>query len=116
MNKFNEHENDNETMELVFLVGRETFFNIYDCEWWNDHASREQEEFLNLAMQIYYDVCQSVQKSILFFMCYCRFELGLDKNVAKIILVDVWNSRQEIGKYGWYKKSNRDTKTKRLKR
>jgi hypothetical protein len=107
-------ENDElEDVSLIFELGKTWYWYVYSSWCEREQLSAETKALFYRAMEAYCGWCAQAQIAALYSMWMGR-QLGFPKDVARIIAVLVWESRDQPGTAGWHKPNIQNKKKPKL--
>jgi hypothetical protein len=107
---------------IIYALGKTMYLDVYLSACWEADEDSELDPaaraYSYQTMELYCEWNQKARESVLYFMLI-RHDLHLPRDVAKIIAKEVWSSRSDPDRFGWYKvrktPNGGNSQTKRLK-
>ena len=86
-------------IELTLMIKKKNYPVLFDAGQHLDFRNfYGYDDMINDVICFYRDTLRNARKSVLYFLCFCRFEAFLNRDVSKMIAKLVWKDRREFYK------------------
>jgi hypothetical protein len=87
--------------EIVYELGRAMFFELYSNMVWSGSIRAITQKKAFYCMVCYENWTKIVEQTCIAFLCCCKYQKLLHRDVARLVAAEVWKSRSKPGEHGW---------------
>jgi hypothetical protein len=92
-------------MKVVYSLGNAYVHYLEHSEVWKQRANVNEKTYAIECAKVYKNTILAAQNAVHYFLTAAKFRFSaqIPRDIAQIIARDVWASRRDPRRFGWYK-------------